>query len=87
MAAREIRAAPRRLLLLSASIAIGVAALVAILAHVGPDPITTFRHAIVLVIGFFAAAGLVAAILLTAKAAAPPAPTAAPATRPAERAQ
>jgi len=66
---------------------LGVAALVAILAHVGPDPITTFRHAIVLVIGFFAAAGLVAAILLTAKAAAPPAPTAAPATRPAERAQ
>jgi EmrB/QacA subfamily drug resistance transporter len=66
---------------------LGVAALVAILAHVGPDPITTFRHAIVLVIGFFAAAGLVAAILLTAKAAAPPPPTAAPATRPAERAQ
>ena len=59
---------------------LGVAALVAILAHTGPDPITTFRHAIVLVIGFFAAAGLAAAILLTAKAAEP-----APATRPAER--
>jgi EmrB/QacA subfamily drug resistance transporter len=66
---------------------LGVAALVAILAHAGPDPITTFRHAIALVLGFFAAAGLVAAILLTAKAAAPPAPTTLPATRPAERAR
>jgi EmrB/QacA subfamily drug resistance transporter len=44
---------------------LGVAALVAILAHVSPDPITTFRHAVVLVIAFFAAAGLVTAILLT----------------------
>jgi EmrB/QacA subfamily drug resistance transporter len=62
---------------------LGVAALVAILAHAGPDPVTTFRHAIVLVIGFFAAAGLVAAILLTARAAAPPAPPAiGPAGRP-----
>jgi EmrB/QacA subfamily drug resistance transporter len=51
---------------------LGVAALVAILAHVGPDPVTTFRHAIVLVIGFFAAAGLTAAILLTNKAGWPP---------------
>jgi MFS family permease len=50
---------------------LGVAALVAILAHVGPDPITTFRHAIALVIGFFAAGGLVAAILLTGKARSP----------------
>jgi EmrB/QacA subfamily drug resistance transporter len=46
---------------------LGVAALVAILAHVGPDPITTFRHAIAVIIGFFAAGGLIAAILLTAK--------------------
>ena len=69
---------------------LGVAALVAILAHVGPDPITTFRHAIVLVIGFFAAAGLVAAILLTAKAARrqrppphrPPGPRSGPNDRP-----
>src|SRR5215469_5375362 len=44
---------------------LGVAALVAILAHVGPDPITTFRDAVVLVIAFFAAAGLVTAVLLT----------------------
>jgi hypothetical protein len=57
---------------------LGVAALVAILAHAGPEAIATFRHAIVLVIGFSVAAGLVAAILLTARAAAP-------ATRPAER--
>src|SRR5690242_14410354 len=34
---------------------LGVAALVAILAHVGADPIATFRHAIALIIGFFAA--------------------------------
>jgi len=51
---------------------LGVAALVAILAHVSPDPVTTFRHATVLVIGFFAAAGLTAAILLTNKAGSPP---------------
>jgi hypothetical protein len=42
-----------------------VAALVAILTHVSPDPVTTFRHAVVLVIAFFAAAGLVTVILLT----------------------
>jgi EmrB/QacA subfamily drug resistance transporter len=58
---------------------LGVAALVAILAHVGPDPVTTFQHAIVLIIGFFAAAGLVAAILLTDKAGSPSAPIVAPA--------
>jgi len=51
---------------------LGVAALVAILAHIGPDPVTTFQHATVLVIAFFAAAGLVAAALLTGKPA--PAP-------------
>jgi EmrB/QacA subfamily drug resistance transporter len=62
---------------------LGVAGLVAILAHVGPDPITTFRHAVTLVIGFFAAAGLVAAVLLTGTAGAT-APTAAAAATPAE---
>jgi EmrB/QacA subfamily drug resistance transporter len=46
---------------------LGVAALVAILTHVSPDPITTFRHAVVLVTGFFAAAGLVTALLLTGR--------------------
>jgi hypothetical protein len=57
---------------------LGVAALVAILARVGPDPIATFRHAIVLVIAFFAAAGAVAAILLTRRVSSPavPAPAA-----------
>jgi hypothetical protein len=50
---------------------LGVAALVAILTHVGPDPVTTFRHAVVLVIGFFAAAGVVSAILLTGAVRAP----------------
>ena len=55
-------------------------ALVAILAHVSPDPITTFRHAIVLVIAFFTAAGLAAAILLTGKARSRPVPAATPVT-------
>jgi hypothetical protein len=59
---------------------LGVAALVAILAHLGPDPIATFRHAIVLVIGFFAAAGLVAATLLTSRASSPVPAAAAAAT-------
>jgi EmrB/QacA subfamily drug resistance transporter len=63
---------------------LGVAALVAILAHVGADPIATFRHAIALIIGFFAAGGLVAAILLTGKARAPAAAVAAAATAPEE---
>jgi EmrB/QacA subfamily drug resistance transporter len=57
---------------------LGVAALVAILAHIGPDPVSTFRQAIVLIIGFFAAAGGVAAATLWAKAAPPPAAAAAP---------
>jgi hypothetical protein len=57
---------------------LGVAALIAILAHGGADPITSFRHAIVLVIGFFTGAGVLAAILLTRRIAAPPAAAAAP---------
>jgi hypothetical protein len=63
---------------------LGVAALVAILAHLGPDPIATFRHAIALIIGFFAAGGLVAALLLTGKARSPAAAVAAAATAPEE---
>ena len=66
---------------------LGVAALVAILAHVSPDPVTTFRHAIVLIIGFFAAAGLTAAILLTNKAESPPGRIAGTAPAPAEQAR
>jgi MFS family permease len=61
---------------------LGVAALVAILARVSPDPITTFRHAIVLVIAFFTAAGLVAAILLTGRVRSRPMPAAAAAAAP-----
>ena len=46
---------------------LGVAGLVAILSHVVPgDPVTTFRHGIVLIIALFAGAGLVSAVLLTA---------------------
>jgi hypothetical protein len=59
---------------------LGVAALVAILAHVGLDPLTVFRHAVVLVIGFFAAAGLTAALVLMGKAGLPPAIAAAAAS-------
>jgi EmrB/QacA subfamily drug resistance transporter len=44
---------------------LGVAGLVAILTHLGPDPITTFRHGLVMIIGFFAAGGVVAAGALT----------------------
>ena len=63
---------------------LGVASLVAILARVGPEPITTFRHATMLVIAFFTAAGLIAAIMLTNKAGSLPVPAAATAATPAE---
>ena len=47
---------------------LGVAGLVAILSRVSPaDPIPTFRHALLLIIGFFAAGGVVSAALLTAR--------------------
>jgi len=47
---------------------LGVAGLVAILAHVDrSDPIATYQHGLVLIIAFFATAGIVAAILLTAR--------------------
>ncbi|HEU5386548.1 MAG TPA: MFS transporter [Streptosporangiaceae bacterium] len=68
---------------------LGVAGLVAILARVSPaDPLPAFRGGLVLVIAFFAAAGVVSAVLLTRRpvtvpAAAPaaaPAPVAAPAS-------
>ncbi len=62
---------------------LGVAGLVAILAHVSPaDPIPAYRDGLVLIIGFFAAAGAVAAGLLTARAAPPGAPVPPPAGRP-----
>jgi EmrB/QacA subfamily drug resistance transporter len=47
---------------------LGVAGLVAILSKVSPaDPVPAFRNALVLVIAFFAAGGVVSAALLTAR--------------------
>jgi EmrB/QacA subfamily drug resistance transporter len=47
---------------------LGVAGLVAILSRVSrTDPVAAYRHGLVLVIAFFAAAGVVSAVLLTAR--------------------
>jgi hypothetical protein len=47
---------------------LGVASLIAILIHIAPaDPLAAYRHGLVLVIAFFAAAGLVSAVLLTGR--------------------
>ena len=47
---------------------LGVAGLVAILSQVSrTDPVAAYRHGLVLVIAFFAAAGMVSAVLLTAR--------------------
>ena len=47
---------------------LGVASLVAILAGVaGIDPLPSYRHALILIVAFFAAAGLIAAGLLTGR--------------------
>jgi EmrB/QacA subfamily drug resistance transporter len=47
---------------------LGVAGLVAILSHVGPaDPLVSYRHGVILITAFFAAAGIVSAGLLTAR--------------------
>jgi len=56
---------------------LGVAGLIAILTGLhGGDPIATFRHGVLLIIGFFALAGVVSAVLLSQKVAtAPPAAT------------
>jgi EmrB/QacA subfamily drug resistance transporter len=44
---------------------LGVAGLIAVLAHVDPtDPLVAYRHGLVMIVGFFAAAGLVAAVML-----------------------
>ena len=54
---------------------LGVAGLVAILSRVSPsDPVAAFRNGLVLVIAFFAAAGLVSAALLAQTARPVPAP-------------
>jgi EmrB/QacA subfamily drug resistance transporter len=45
---------------------LGVAGLIAILAHIVPgDPVTTYRYGLVLIIAFFAGAAVVSAALLT----------------------
>ena len=47
---------------------LGVAGLVAILSRVSrTDPVAAYRHGLILVIAFFAAAGVVSAVLLTAR--------------------
>ena len=47
---------------------LGVAGLVAILSRVSAvDPVASYRHATVLIIGFFVAAGVVSAVLLTGR--------------------
>ena len=47
---------------------LGVAGLVAILSRVSrTDPVAAYRHSLILVIAFFAAAGVVSAVLLTAR--------------------
>jgi hypothetical protein len=58
---------------------LGVAGLVAILTHVSrADPIASYRHGLALIVAFFAAAGVIAAALLTR----PPSVQAALAARP-----
>jgi hypothetical protein len=58
---------------------LGVAGLVAILAHVShSDPVASYRNGLILIMGFFVAAGVTAAALLTTRSA--PAATQARAT-------
>ena len=65
---------------------LGVAGLVAILSGMSPtDPVATFQHGAVLIIAFFAAAGVVAAALLTQTAR--PAAAREPAGSPGEAAE
>jgi EmrB/QacA subfamily drug resistance transporter len=60
---------------------LGVAGLVAILSHVAPgDPVASYRHGVILIVAFFAAAGAVSAALLAARPA--PAALAGPAAAP-----
>jgi hypothetical protein len=62
---------------------LGVAGLVAILTHISrADPIPGYRHGLVLIAAFFAAAGLTAAALLTRRPGQPsPQPAAPPVSR------
>jgi EmrB/QacA subfamily drug resistance transporter len=59
---------------------LGVAGLVAVLSHISPaDPVAAYRNGLVLVIAFFAAAGAVSAVLLTARPVPVPVPEPGPA--------
>jgi EmrB/QacA subfamily drug resistance transporter len=54
---------------------LGVAGLVAILAHISAaDPVVTYRHGVILIIAFFVGAGIVAAGLLTRRVRPAPSP-------------
>jgi hypothetical protein len=54
---------------------LGVAGLVAVLAHLSPlDPLPAYRHAVVLIIAFFVGAGTIAALFLTGRPAPAPVP-------------
>jgi EmrB/QacA subfamily drug resistance transporter len=54
---------------------LGVAGLVAILSHVVPgDPVTGYRHGVILIVAFFAAAGVLSAGLLSGRVRRAPAP-------------
>jgi MFS family permease len=58
---------------------LGVAGLVAILTHIAAaDPVAAYRHGLVLIVAFFAAAGVVSAALLTRRTARPAASAPAP---------
>ena len=47
---------------------LGVAGLVAILAHVAPgDPVITYRHGLIMIVAFFAGAAVISAALLTGR--------------------
>jgi EmrB/QacA subfamily drug resistance transporter len=63
---------------------LGVAGLIAILSHPSPaDPVAVYRDGLVLIIAFFAAAGVVAVALLAGRPARAGAPVPAAASRPA----
>ena len=59
---------------------LGVAGLVAILTHISRvDPIASYRHGLMLIVAFFAAAGVTAAAFLARRPSVPAAPALAPA--------
>jgi MFS family permease len=59
----------------------GVAGLIAVLSHVTPgDPVAAFRHAVFLIMGFFASALIVSGVLLSPRTITAPAPQTVPVT-------